>query len=103
MYATLKRNKLNNRDGDVGTIQQAGVIHYEHEWEFQQWSQAQRNIIELRRAVSRTKELKDIANWQTTEEINYTKYPHHVWMTTNSKTNNCKQSENYLKSAGKSC
>ena len=58
MYATRKRNKPNNRDGEVGTIQQAGIIHYEHEWEFQQWSQAQRNIIELRRAVSRTKRVE---------------------------------------------
>ena len=41
MYAARKRNKQKNRDGDVVTTQQAGVIHYKNDSEFQQWHQAQ--------------------------------------------------------------
>ena len=62
------------------------------------------NIIELRRAVSRTKRVErplrigKQQKRQTTQSIHTM-----IGWPTNSKTNNGKQSENYLKSAGKSC
>ena len=36
MYAARKRNQKHNRDGEVGTIQKAGIIKNKHDEETQQ-------------------------------------------------------------------
>ena len=45
---------IKSGDGEVGHIQQSGIIQCKHSWEFDHWRQAQRNIMESRHARSCT-------------------------------------------------
>ena len=55
MYAGRKWNKWMNCGREARLVHQTCFIHHKHDYEFQQWHQAQLNIIQLRDAGSCTK------------------------------------------------